>query len=185
MIAAAALAAGAFLVWYRQPSADELAVRAAVYRHMFSQNGSGLRSKACAYYLGVADGWTDAPGERRSGILDMLRRLPALLRGRSDTSFSAGDPDPRILASFRRHRPPVKRVSECVLEDLTTGIQDKRTKDRGLVFITGRITKIGPNVVEVEGGYYENGLSSSGNVYRVVKHRNRWVVVKDKLVWIS
>jgi hypothetical protein len=39
--------------------------------------------------------------------------------------------------------------------------------------------------VDVEGGYYEGNLSSSGNFYRVERKAGVWVVTDDKVQWVS
>ena len=37
----------------------------------------------------------------------------------------------------------------------------------------------------VNGGYFEAGLSASGNVYTVERLKGVWTVVKDEMTWIS
>jgi hypothetical protein len=37
----------------------------------------------------------------------------------------------------------------------------------------------------VYGGIYEAGLSSSGNLYTVVRKSGKWVVAKDEMQWMS
>ena len=39
--------------------------------------------------------------------------------------------------------------------------------------------------VEVAGGYYEGGLSASGNVYRLKRVDGGWKVIEDGMEWIS
>lgn len=137
-------------------------IREAVFRYQFRHNYSGLQSDAKAYYLAIRDGWASPSG----------------------SSGDWRDPAPWFMKRFGGNRPVVRSVSECTA-DPGRGVRDKRTDERGLVFVVGRITFISETEAEVEGGYYEGGVSASGIRYRVVKRNDRWVVTGDKLVWIS
>ena len=55
----------------------------------------------------------------------------------------------------------------------------------GLHFRIDSIRWVTINKVKVEGGYYEGMLSSSGNIYTVVKRGTGWKVKKDEMEWIS
>ena len=48
-----------------------------------------------------------------------------------------------------------------------------------------RIKRVSDTKVEVSGGYYEAGLSSSGNTYIVELKEGKWVVTGDTMHWIS
>jgi hypothetical protein len=65
------------------------------------------------------------------------------------------------------------------------GVVDKDTGKSGLIFSVGAIKWISDTEAEVSGGYYEAGLSSSGNVYFVKRRDGKWVVTGDKMLWIS
>lgn len=82
------------------------------------------------------------------------------------------DPTEAFLARFQEHRPPVKMGSAFV-----TG--------NGLEFRIESIDRIHDNKVEVRGGYFEGGLSSSGNIYTVVRKGQQWQVIDDRMLWIS
>ena len=60
---------------------------------------------------------------------------------------------------------------------------DKKTGEQGLIFNVTRIQW--KSDTEVEGGYYEAGLSASGNTYTLKKDKGKWQVTKDKMDWIS
>lgn len=94
------------------------------------------------------------------------------------------DPDDAFMKRFAGNNPPVKKRSEC---DTSTGkgAIDKKTGQLGLVFNTGPIKWVSDTEVEVSGGYYEAGLSASGNTYYLKKVHGKWRVVKDVMVWIS
>ncbi|HYX72344.1 MAG TPA: hypothetical protein VE732_06210 [Nitrososphaera sp.] len=94
----------------------------------------------------------------------------------------AKDPSDLFMLRFRGHKPSVKKGSHAGGKG---EVIDNKTGERGLIFYATSIKQIDENEVEVEGGYYEAGLSSSGNTYTVKRKENKWVVTKDKLRWIS
>src|SRR5215510_15207871 len=72
------------------------------------------------------------------------------------------DPDDAFIERFKDNEPPVKKESQLKNEP---GMFEKETGFRGLIFRIDSIKQISSNEVEVTGGYYENGLSASGNTY--------------------
>jgi hypothetical protein len=88
-----------------------------------------------------------------------------------------GDPSEQLIKRFGDHTPPVRKMSECSTSPVK-GVVEKRTGKRGLVFRVTNIRWISELEVEVAGGYYEAGLSSSGNTYTVTKPHGRWEVPK-------
>lgn len=92
------------------------------------------------------------------------------------------DPSDAFMARFDKHKPPVKKRSQA------TGkfeVIDKQTGERGLIFGVTTIEKLDEDKATVDGGYYEAGLSASGNTYTVERKDNKWVVTKDQMRWIS
>lgn len=92
------------------------------------------------------------------------------------------DPGDQFMERFKNHKPPVKKASQGITNN---GVRDKETGERGLIFGVTSIKQINEDEVEVNGGYYEAGLSASGNVYRVKREGDRWVVKEDRTLWIS
>ena len=92
------------------------------------------------------------------------------------------DPSDDFMRRFAGHTPPVKKFSRASFED---GLKDEETGARGLIFRVTVIKWITGSRVEVGGGYYEGQVSSSGNTYYVEKRDGKWVVVRDKMYWIS
>jgi hypothetical protein len=82
------------------------------------------------------------------------------------------DPSDTFLARFAGNTPPVRKGSDFVI-------------GKGLVFSIGSINRIDENTAQVYGGIYEAGLSSSGNLYTVVRKSGKWLVAKDEMQWIS
>gem|GEM_PF-3393868 len=60
-----------------------------------------------------------------------------------------------------------------------------KTGERGLLFDLGEIRWISDDTVEIDGGYYEGGLSASGNTYFLKKKTGKWIVERDRMHWIS
>lgn len=95
-------------------------------------------------------------------------------------SVEDGDPEDKFMERFKNHHPAVKKNSQAKGEFKKEG-----GNLDGLMFHIEAINQIGPNKVEVGGGYYESALSSSGNIYTVQRVKNKWIVTRDNLQWIS
>jgi hypothetical protein len=91
------------------------------------------------------------------------------------------DPDDAFIDRFKDNQPPVKKISQVKTE----GLFEKENGFRGLMFRIDSIKQISPDQVEVLGGYYESGLSASGNTYTVRRVKDKWTVTSDKMDWIS
>jgi hypothetical protein len=96
------------------------------------------------------------------------------------------DPSPELLRRFEGNEPRVKKASLCTFAHGRGrgGVQDE-TGAPGLIFRVDSIQRTGPDSAVVEGGYFEAGLSASGNVYELARESGRWVVKKDTMRWIS
>jgi hypothetical protein len=94
------------------------------------------------------------------------------------------DPSDEFMKRFAGHNPPVRKLSECSIGPFD-GVVDKRTHKVGLKFRVSSITWISATEAEATGGYFEGGLSASGNTYTVKKVHGKWRVTKDKMNWIS
>lgn len=93
------------------------------------------------------------------------------------------DPSHELMARFRGHVPPVKKRSECDVS--RNGVYDKTTRAQGLMFYLKGTRLTSPDTAEVYGGYYENGLSSSGNTFILRRQEGKWIVVRAVMMWIS
>jgi hypothetical protein len=116
----------------------------------------------------------NASGQQRSARVFCLQ-----IEGRSD-------PSPELLRRFDGNDPPVKRGSLCTYPrgSARGGVEDE-TGAPGLIFRIDSIEHTGPDSAVVEGGYFEAGLSASGNIYDVARESGRWVVKRDTMQWIS
>jgi hypothetical protein len=96
------------------------------------------------------------------------------------------DPSPELLRRFEGNEPRVKKASLCAFSHGPAGgrVQDE-TGAPGLIFRVDSIQRTGRDSAVVEGGYFEAGLSASGNTYELSRESGRWVVTKDTMRWIS
>jgi hypothetical protein len=94
-----------------------------------------------------------------------------------------GDPSDVFMRRFAEHKPPVRKVSACTAN--TEGVSDKKTGEKGLIFRVESMKWKSDTEVDVKGGYYEAGLSGSGNTYTLKKGKGKWNVINDKMHWIS
>jgi hypothetical protein len=96
------------------------------------------------------------------------------------------DPSTELLRRFEGNEPRVKKVSLCTFQhgQPRSGVVDASGAP-GLIFRIDAIQHPTADSAVVEGGYFEAGLSSSGNVYELVKEGDRWIVKKDTMRWIS
>jgi hypothetical protein len=128
----------------------------AVFRYQFTHDSSGLQWRARVFFLSVYD----------------------------------KDPSNNLRDRFEGHEPPVKGVSECEISAKARGtsaihVVDSKTGEPGLICRVERIRWVSDTEAEVEGGYYEGGRAASGNLYRVVREGEEWVVKKDTPQWVS
>lgn len=91
---------------------------------------------------------------------------------------------PFLLNRFKGCSPPVKPESECDYDTLEQ-VADRKTGKTGAVFYTGTIWWLSWDTVQVEAGYYEGSVSASGNIYTLKRKNGRWVVVNERMLFIS
>ena len=98
-------------------------------------------------------------------------------------SVEGKDPSDGFMKRFSGNEPPVKKASACTASGL--GVFQIGTDVRGLVFSVDSVVRRGGVRAETEGGYYEAGLSASGNTYYLERRNGEWMVVRDVRHWIS
>jgi hypothetical protein len=94
------------------------------------------------------------------------------------------DPSPALMARFAQHKPRVEAVSRARVSP-DEGVRHRETGEPGLVFRVTAIKRVSNDVVDVECGYYEGNMSSSGNTYRVERKSGVWVVTDARMEWSS
>jgi hypothetical protein len=95
------------------------------------------------------------------------------------------DPSPFILTAMSESRPRAVPVSACESGQDGVFLKSDHAAGRGLVLRTEKV-KIDGGKATVTGGYFEAGLSASGDVYTLERQRDgSWVVTSDEMQWIS
>ena len=130
-------------------------IREATFRYQFAHNASGQQQAAKVYFLSFVD--------------ELSER---------------SDPNDGFMKRFAGNNPRVAKNSDSGVSKNGV-VADKKTGEEGLIFTVRAIKWISTNEVEVEGGYYEAGLSSSGNTYYLKKKDGKWMVTKNVMHWIS
>ena len=94
------------------------------------------------------------------------------------------DPNPELLKHLADLKSPVKPISAGEWKDFF--IYDKATGERGAAFYVRSISMLSNDDCEVEAVLHPGGgLSASGPIYRVKRKSGRWVVISERLKWIS
>jgi hypothetical protein len=133
-------------------------VRVVVFRYQFDHNHSGQQHTAKVYFLSV------------------------MVLEESTGYWDDHDPSSGVLRCFDGNTPPVKAFSKCRRSE--EGAFDLETNEMGLLFQTGAIRWITNDQAEVDGGYFEGGLSASGDTYYLERKDGQWIVTKDVMHWI-
>ncbi len=94
------------------------------------------------------------------------------------------DPTPGFLARMKDLKKRIVAVSDCSAS-AEHGVVDKKTHAQGLIFRIESVSFKDARNATVNGGYYEAGLSASGNIYTLERKASAWVVTKDQMMWIS
>lgn len=102
-----------------------------------------------------------------SGIRDGARRYCL-------TWVGGEDPDADFLRRFAGHNPPVVAGGQC-----------DRASGKDLVFQAKIEEWVSDSEAVVRGGYWESGVSSSRETFRVVWDDGRWVVRDGRMEVIS
>ena len=94
------------------------------------------------------------------------------------------DPSSELLKRLGDLKEPVKPISAGEWKD--SFVYDKATGERGAAFYVRSISMRSHNDAEVEAVIHPGGgLSASGPIYRVTRKNRKWMVVGQRLKWIS
>ena len=83
-------------------------------------------------------------------------------------------PSAELLKRFEGNRPPVVAASQC-----------DRQSGKNLFFRINKLDWRKDDEVWVRGGYYEGNLSSSIELYQVVRENGKWIVKGQRMEAIS
>ncbi len=110
-----------------------------------------------------------------SGIKDKASYYYIKINGPTYTTINS------VIKSLRDVKPEVKNLKRYICLN-----QAEKNK---INFLSFTINKIEFNELKdtayVDCGYYEDNLSSSGNVISLIREENKWIVIKNRMLWIS
>lgn len=117
-------------------------------------------------------------GDNASGLKQRAKFYCLEVEGGADAS-------PALLARLSDVGVRLVPASRCV-RDAKDGVTEAPSGDRpGLIFRIEAIRKVGPGRVDVDAGYYEAGLSASGETLEMTRDGETWKVTADRRRWIS
>jgi hypothetical protein len=93
------------------------------------------------------------------------------------------DPSDEFMKRFEGHEPPVKKASQC--EYSRSSVRDRITGKIGLLFWATGIKWVNSKEIEVNSGWYLDGLGASGCVLHIVLENKRWWVTDRRECWES
>ena len=82
----------------------------------------------------------------------------------------------------RRHK--VRKGSDCDYNG-GNGVVEKGSNNPALVLRVGEVSWKSGTRVAIAGGYYYASEGASGSVYHLEKRDGKWLVVEDRLIWLS
>jgi len=94
------------------------------------------------------------------------------------------DAPTKLIRDLNDASRKVVKHSNCNA-DMDNGVTERSSGKPALMLNVGKVNWLAKDEVVVEGGYYENGLSSSGNTYHLKKISGVWQVVQNQMNWIS
>jgi len=102
--------------------------------------------------------------------------------------MSEGEPNSdaptKLIRDLNDASHKVVKHSDCNAH-MDNGVTEHSSGKPALMLNVGKVNWLTKDEAMVEGGYYENGLSSSGNTYHLKKISGVWRVVQNQMNWIS
>jgi hypothetical protein len=96
------------------------------------------------------------------------------------------DPDKAFLERFSDVPRILKKASgSAVSKDYRMAVIDKRTGERAILFYVGKVSWKSETSAEIEGGYHCDGLCAAGITFSLELKDAKWIVVSEKMNWIS
>ncbi len=139
-------------------------IREAFFLYQFNHNYSGIRQSAAFYALASAElVWVPNPDP-----------YPPSPWFRNETDLSD-----QFMNRFVHNNPPVTKLSDCFIGPDSSGyitVWDRTKTKRGLLFEVSQIIVQSNNQVQVWGGYYENPMSFSLEIYYMSGNAHTWRV---------
>jgi len=101
-------------------------------------------------------------------------------------SVNGKDPSDDFINKFRDLPRDIKKVSASeISKEWRLAVIDRSSHQRGIRFSADEIRWLGPDSVEVQGGYHCDGLCGAGIKFRVQRENGHWVIKGSRMEWIS
>jgi hypothetical protein len=101
-------------------------------------------------------------------------------------SVNGRDPSDDFINKFQDLPRVIKKVSASEISKAwRLVVIDKSSHQRGIRFSADEIRWLGPDSVEVEGGYHCDGLCGAGIKFEVRRENGHWLVTGSRMEWIS
>jgi len=97
---------------------------------------------------------------------------------------TASDAPAKLIQGLNDATHKAVKSSDCDAH-MDNGVTEHSSGKPALTLNVGKVNWVAKDEAVVEGGYYEAGLSSSGNTYHLKKISGVWRVVQNQLNWIS
>lgn len=108
-----------------------------------------------------------------------------------------GDPTAEFMKRFSNDHPPVRPDSEAEVgrvmvelgegrgQEPRLGVVDRRSGKQGVSFSVGNVRWLGVDKAEVTGSIFVAPLGGMGFLFRVGKRGATWVVLSERMIWVS
>jgi hypothetical protein len=101
-------------------------------------------------------------------------------------SIDGKDPSDDFMNKFQDLPRVIKKVSASEISKAwRLAVIDRSSHQRGIRFSADEIRWLGPDSVEVKGGYHCDGLCGAGIKFEVRRENGHWLVKASKMEWIS
>lgn len=94
------------------------------------------------------------------------------------------DAPTKLIRDLNDASHKVVKHSDCNAH-IDDGVTERSSGKPALMLNVGKVNWVAKDEAVVDGGYYENGLSASGNTYHLKKVSGVWQVVQNQLNWIA
>jgi hypothetical protein len=124
-------------------------------------------------------GWAKGSDKAANGAADAIGKAAAAASYYKVFFISTNDEDPtdELMKRFAKFPVRVEKSSQSEIDKkIGNAVVDKATKERGIRFRVGKITWNGSDSIEVEGGYFCDGLCASGETFSVRRKQGFWKV---------
>lgn len=160
----------------QEETVDNSQIVETIFRHLASEHSSDWYERIHFYLLCVDSSHVDSSASSRFGI---------------SHAGSRRDIDELMFKRLSDLPHPLKKLSECTFlsmipGDSRGGVIDSVSRRRGIMYIVGeQFHWIDQVSVQVYARYYYQGRAAGGWVFDLKKQKDKWIVTKMDLIWVS